>query len=680
MSLRDSPATEPTPRLELFLFGAGLLVYALTRFIGLTRFPIYFFCDEALQANLAGDLVRNGFRDSFGVFLPPYFLNDQRWDLSLSVYLHALPVALLGKSVALTRGTEVVVNLLAPLAVAVILREAFRVRSWWTAPFVLAAIPTWFLHSRTAFQPAMTASFFAAFLASYLLYRCRSPRWIFAAVAFGAATFYSYTAGQGLMLICGVLLLLSDWRYHVSQRPKLLAGAVVLLLLVAVPYVRYRVLHRNVVRDQLQVLQSYWIRPIPLEEKLGIFAKNYVRGLEPVYWFTPDRYDLERHRMKGMGFLPRSLAPLALIGLVVCVVRVRSPAHRVALIAPLGVPFAAAAASIGIMRVLSMVVPFTLFTCIGMEALLGRLRDPRWRGAISIGLAMALSAGSLWMMRTALVEGPTWYRNYGLYGMQYGSSQVFGAIREELERSPNTKVRLSPTWANNPNAFVHYFLTDWQKPRVSFGNMDPWTQSKKELDPNLLFVLTPLEYAAARAGGKFVLRVNRTLPYPDGTTGFYFARVRYSDRIDALLDADLAERRRLVETTAVVQGEPAVVRHSPLGLGQVSDALDGKPDTLVRGAQANPFVLEFEFPDGRSVSGVVLDVGTMDFRLRVELQSVSTGKPLVFTGDFSKLGSDPHLDFAFPRGPHRVSRARIEISNVGSGETAEIHVRDVAFR
>lgn len=676
----DLTAARTATRLELALFAVGLLLCAATHLVGLTRFPIYFFCDEALQANLADDLVANGFRDSFGVFLPPYFLNDQRWDLSLSVYLHALPVALLGKSVAVTRGTQVVVNLLAPLALAVALREVFRARFWWTAPFVLAVIPTWFLHSRTAFQPAMTAAFFSAFLATYLLYRCRSPRWIFAALVLGAATFYSYTAGQGLMLVCGALLLVSDWRYHIQQRPRLLAGALALLLLLAFPYVRYRLLHPNVVRDQLRVLQSYWVRPIPLGEKLGIFAKNYVTGFEPSYWFTPDRFELVRHRMKGMGFLPLPLAPFAIVGLVVCIVRARSPAYRALLIAPLGVPFSAAAAAIGIMRVLSMVVPFTLFACLGLEATLGRVRNRRWHAAVAFVLAAVFSAASLWMLRTALVEGPTWYRNYGLYGMQYGSSQVFGAIHEELSRSSNTEIRLSPTWSNNPNAFVHYFLADWEKPRVGFANLDPWTTSRAELDPNLLFVLTPSEYEAARASGKFVLRPERVLPYPDGTPGFYFVRAQYSPRIDELLAADLAERRRLVETTATLRGEVVVVRHSPLDLGQIGDVFDGRRDTMMRGAQANPFVLEFDFPRGRNVTGLILDLGSMDFRLRVELQPVSGGKPLVFTGDFSKLSPDPHLDFAFPRGPHRISRARIELFNVASGETAQIHVREVGFR
>ena len=103
-------------RADMLLLGFGLLIYALTRFIGLTRFPIYFFCDEAIHPNLATDLIRDGFRDHLGTLLPPFFLNDQAWNLSFSVYVHLVSVVLFGKSVVVTRATSVVVSILgAPL-------------------------------------------------------------------------------------------------------------------------------------------------------------------------------------------------------------------------------------------------------------------------------------------------------------------------------------------------------------------------------------------------------------------------------------------------------------------------------------------------------------------------------------------------------------------------------------
>src|SRR4051794_22647892 len=46
-------------RFNLLLFSAGMLVYILTRFWEIARFPIYFFCDEAMQVVLAEDLLEH---------------------------------------------------------------------------------------------------------------------------------------------------------------------------------------------------------------------------------------------------------------------------------------------------------------------------------------------------------------------------------------------------------------------------------------------------------------------------------------------------------------------------------------------------------------------------------------------------------------------------------------------
>jgi hypothetical protein len=200
--------------MDIALLIFGLVVYGLTRFIGLDRFPIYFFSDEAIQQTLAEQLIRNHFRDSAGILLPTYLLNDDKWSNSLSVYAQVLGVALFGKSVLVARATSVIISMLGALAVTLTLKLIFDNRFWWAGTLVMAALPAWFLHSRTAFETVMMVSFYACFICAYLLYRYRSPRYLAPALIFGAATFYSYTNGQGVMLVSGVLLLCSDLRYH----------------------------------------------------------------------------------------------------------------------------------------------------------------------------------------------------------------------------------------------------------------------------------------------------------------------------------------------------------------------------------------------------------------------------------------------------------------------------------
>lgn len=51
----------------------------------------------------------------------------------------------------------------------------------------------------------------------------------------------------------------------------------------------------------LEILDSYWVRNIPLGEKLGTWFREYLEGLNLFYWYLPNEADAERHRMLGYG-------------------------------------------------------------------------------------------------------------------------------------------------------------------------------------------------------------------------------------------------------------------------------------------------------------------------------------------------------------------------------------------
>jgi hypothetical protein len=680
-TLPAAEAADGNRLLERTLFAAALLGALAALAIGLTRFPIYFFCDEALQANLASQLVQNRFRDFTGTFLPPYFLNDQRWAVSLSVYVHLIPTWLFGKSIFVTRATSVAVAMMGTAGAAIALR-VMRVRFWWVAPLVLAAMPMFFLHARTAFEAIMTASFYACFLCAYLLYRYRSPRYLFVALLFGAATFYAYTAGQGVMLVAGVLLLLSDLRYHLHQRWKVLLGATLFALLLALPYVRYRRLHPGVVRSQLEVLNSYWIQPIPLSEKIEIFGRNYLEGFDPRFWFSRKEAKFVRHQMRGMSYIPLAYVPFLVLGAGVCVRNFRrSSAHRAVLFSPLATPFAGAAAEIDPLRVIAMVVPAALLTVIGIDQIHRWIRRlvPYPAAAVACAAAFALGAANLTVK--ALVAGPTWYTDYGLYGMQYGAREVFSAIREELARSSDFHIRLSPSWANNPSEFVQFFLTGDERNRVTFETVDAYLLRRTPLSEKDLHVMTADEYQRAVGSQKVVVDPPvRTLPYPDGRVGFYFARMRYSENADAILAAEREERRKLEETTATLEGRPVTIRHSRLDMGRIPDVFDGRPETLARGLEANPFVLEMVFPTARTVRKVRLSLGAMDLaRVRVRA-TPEDGSPERSAGaEVRNRPASPRLEFPFPGGAVRTRKLRIEIEDVGAGEISHVHVYELGL-
>jgi hypothetical protein len=72
------------------IFVVSILLHLTTRFVGLEQFPITFFADEAAQTVIAAYLIEQGFQYE-GELLPPYFLNVNKYSLSVTVYSQVFP-------------------------------------------------------------------------------------------------------------------------------------------------------------------------------------------------------------------------------------------------------------------------------------------------------------------------------------------------------------------------------------------------------------------------------------------------------------------------------------------------------------------------------------------------------------------------------------------------------------
>ena len=673
-----SPAPRvPASRGAIALFVLGLAIYAATRLYNLSGFPIFFFCDEAIQPNVAARLVANHFRDDEGVLLPAYFLNDQRWAMSLNIYLLAPVVAVVPRSIVMVRATFAAVSIFGAGCLGLALSVA-GIGVWWAAPLLLAVLPIDFLHARMALET--TPAFYAAFLAAYLLYRLRSPRYVFLALLFGAATFYSYTGGQGIMLVTGLLLFAVDAPYHFRQKARLWIGALLLLALLAWPFLREQRRHPHTTREQLLVLHSYWIEPTPLSTKLRTFGEQYLQGFDPRYWFLPSGAELIRHRMDSLAYVPIALAPLILVGIGAGIARWRrSPGHRVILLSPLGVPFAAAADHRQLLRVLPMIVPVVLLAAAGVWEIYRLLR--RWlpEAALALPLAaiLAVAAGRLVV---ASRGAPLWFEDYGLYGLQYGAKQVFEGIRAELARSPTVKIHVASSWANNPNEFLDFFLTRDELARAKMGDIDPYLTYRKELTDDDLFVMTPAEYDRARRDPKVEVRPpDRTIPYPNGKPGFYFARMRYSPEATAIFAKEAEIRRQPRVETVEVDGQAVRVTHPLTDIGRIEDLFDGQFHTLLRGYEANPFYLDIEFPSPRRISQIDLSLSRMKCDIGIEVIPAGGGTSVVLTRELRDPPGDSTQEFPLPA-PVSASRVRIKVQEKFIGEPAHIELRDLLFR
>jgi hypothetical protein len=591
--------------------------------------------------------------------------------------MQVLPTLLFGKSVWVTRGTAALATLIGTAAAGLILRDIFRVRTWWMGVLLLAVTPAWYLHSRTAFETTLMVSFYAWFLYFYLRYRTDSPRLLYPALLCGALAFYSYSAGQLVVVGTGVLLLLSDARYHWQNRRIALRGLLVLILLI-LPYVRFRITHGEETYFHLRMLDTFLLQPIPIREKLATFWSNYSRGISPGYWYIPNYHDLPRHLMKGYGNIHRLTLPFAALGLVLCLRDVRSPVHRVLLASLVATPLGASLVGIGVTRLLSFVVPAALITALGVEAVMTLLTRRLPYPPLAIGLFSLTAFGAFFMLNDSLERGPTWYHDYGLGGMQYGASQLFPAIGEFIDQNPGTEVMVSPSWANAADVLRRFFLPD--EAPVRLGSPLSFVHERLDLPSNLVIVAAGEEYPKLLKTPKLTgIRIERILPYPDGTDGFYFLRMRYSAEAETLFAAEEAERNLPITEDVTIGGQVARVTHPALDSGNIGHIFDGDPFTLARGYDANPLRLQLEFSEPRLLNKVIATTGSMDYELTLLLFPADGGDPVTVSETFRGLPDDPTVEVPLDSDLGPVSRIDLSFRDINAGTFAKIHLREIRF-
>ena len=663
---------------EKAFLGAALLVYLLTRLIRITDFPIYFFSDEAIQTLLASDFVRDGFKGYDGVFLPTYFSNYGKYSLGTTVYLQLVPYLLFGCSMWVTRATAALATLLAAGSLYLILKKIFHSKAPWLGILILAATPTWFLHSRTAFETCLASSFYAAFLYFYMRYRDDSPRQLYPAVVMAALAFYSYNPTRIVVAATAVFLLFNDLRYHWQQRKTVLI-ALGLTGICALPYLRFNLVHQGESLKHLQLIGSYWFQPLSIGEKMQRFAGEYFKGINPVYWYFPATDDLNRHVMKGYGHLLWASFPLMVTGLIITIKNFRSSAYRVLLIAVLAAPAGSALVGLGITRSMTIVIPHVLFCAIAVSAGIEWLAARKLpRLTLNLSVFAILSIFSFWMMNDALVNGPLWYQDYSLTGMQYGARQLFSAVQETLNDNPGIEMSVSPSWANASDIIARFALGDPLP--ITMESIYGYINEPKDLSSDRLFVMIPEEYATAIESNKFTdIEILRTLPYPNGKPGFYFVRLRYVDDIDQVFAEEQEALYDLQPGEVVWQGQKVEAQFQALDMGEISHLFDGDPQTFIRSAAANPLLLQFDFPQPVTLGAVDVYIGGAPTNLIVQAYDAEGTLLEELTASYPGVPDPREVSLSFSA-PLQAAALHFSIENTDEAEPSHVHVWEINLR
>jgi hypothetical protein len=173
------------------------------------------------------------------------------------------------------------------------------------------------------------------------------------------------------------------------------------------------------------------------------------------------------------------------------------------------------------------------------------------------------------------------------------------------------------------------------------------------------------------------VKVEEVVPYPDGTPGFYLVRLQYASDAEQYFVAEREARRQLIEGEVTLNGKPVRMRYSQTDMGLPEQLFDGDEFTLLRGLEANPFVLELYFSEPRNLSGLTAAFGSVNYDITASLYPSLDGEPAIYQTKYRKQDGDPDLQMQFSNAPPLVSWLRLEIFNPEAGDSSNIHLRDL---
>jgi len=314
------------------------------------------------------------------------------------------------------------------------------------------------------------------------------------------------------------------------------------------------------------------------------------------------------------------------------------------------------------------------------------LRKPKlWNlspSIIALAAFLILAGANVFMLNDALRNGPLWFRDYGLGGMQYGAFQIFDIMQQYRQVHPETKIISSPTWANGGDVLPRFFVDDFSSFQIA--SVQGYILQKLPLDNNTLFIMTPQEYDIARTSPRLTnIKVERIVPYPDGAPGFYFVRLRYADHVDEVFTAEKVARQVLRESRLRIDGQDVRVRHSYLDGDfqdqSIAQVFDNDPLTLAKTFEANPFVIELTFPEPRMLTGFSIRIGAANLKITLKCYSKPGTQPIIYKFEMQGTRRQPERSFDLPA-PTRIQILQVEVLDPKPNDQTKVHIWDLTLR
>lgn len=486
-----------------------------------------------------------------------------------------------------------------------------------------------------------------------------------------------------------------DFDRHVMRGPGIANGLLATLPFVIIGFFQiFKTIRKPALRFGSMALIT--IAPFLLSTFLHVFTTDTEWRTELVF---PQFDPIKIIPIDPSGFVSRDvvmnilwigLASMA-IGLFLAFTKIRNPAHKLALIALLAAPFPSSIAAIGMPRMLFMSIPLAILAAIGLSATLQWAEKQfSFKSAYSaIGLFAVLTITSLLLLRTALVDGPLWFQDYGLYGMQFGAKEVFqDTVLPALKANPNLRFVVSPSWANGTEQFTEFFIPPDLQSRITLGQPVNMINDLSTFDTTE-FIATAPEFNNLLQDPKFnggIQIIDPVINYPNGSPGFYVLKLKPAANIAEIMAQQYAADRTPVEDTMNYNGQTIRVRHSPLGSGSMDNIFDNDPDSLSRVLEANPFYIDLYPTTPIEAHSVFIKTGSLhDYTITIRLYPLGGGPTVEYTQTYKdepgkEIPPDPGVTILLDKGPDKAERIEIEVKDNTSGDSSSVHLRTIQFK
>jgi 4-amino-4-deoxy-L-arabinose transferase-like glycosyltransferase len=309
-----------------------------------------------------------------------------------------------------------------------------------------------------------------------------------------------------------------------------------------------------------------------------------------------------------------------------------------------------------------------------------RIIQARRRGWPAAVVAAALLVAIL------LLNAQRYFRDY-IGGLPYQNTPIARLVATYVDSlPPETKVYLiGCCWQNampEPNGIKYAIARpeqlDVKQPESLNCDWLELTQQPAVLIWSFQSVLPSTQIEACRGMLPAQLYASR-----QGLPVFYAAPLLKGQAASAAPAPAPASGGEQLELSMVeIDAQTARVSYSSLDIGEVRNVFDRQADSLIRGKDANPLVLDIQFSQPRSVSAISMTLATMPHaQIKIELTR-EDGGTTSFSREFIDLDGIPDVELPVPSAPVRTRRLRIEILDLAPrGQDApHIHVREVQLR